>query len=86
MKRLLFGTLLIITSCTDIYWMLGKHGFAIIMFGALAFYFLSIYCFARYVNKLIAADKEREAKKPVLDITERHYHDGIEVIAHICVN
>jgi hypothetical protein len=85
MKRLLFGTLLILSLCASTYKIIGGHGVAIITFGFLAFYSLCVFCYVRWQARMTI--REDEAKKPAeLDITERHYHDGIEVIAHICVN
>jgi hypothetical protein len=88
MKRLTIGTALIITACKAIYWMLDKHGVAIIVFGALAFYSLSVYLFVKWQTRLIAEEEEaREANKAFEpDFTERNYHEGIEVITRICVN
>lgn len=87
MKRLLLGSALIVTTCTDIHYMIGRHGVAIIILGILAFYFLCVHCFVRHENKMNAQAKKREANKPIeLDITEKYYHEGIEQIAHLCKN
>jgi hypothetical protein len=88
MKRLLFGTLLILSICASTYKIIGGHGFAICLVGIVSFCWFCLYCYNEYVNRKVKEEIAAMKKMDIshIEIKERHYHEGIEVIARICVN